>query len=332
MTKKRIFTILACCIAVLFLLGVLRVGRASDWFGLKTLKWEAENPDRVGSGYRYGYRWDPEESTVTGLDVEWINGSIELRSSNSKVIRITERSYSGDLKESKKLRLSSSGGVLHIRWSGEFLRLAILDNTRKDLIVDIPASIAQEMTSLKCANTSGRITATGFTADVLDFSSTAGSLELSELQGERLIASTASGDISALDVSASERLDISSTSGSIRVTGETDFAVLDDTSGPVDYSGSARQINAHTVSGSVQMDLSICPEESFLDSVSGSVALLIPRDSGFQVVYDSVSGSFASDFPLNGGSARSDRLRHGSGEAKLEFATTSGEMSLLINR
>ncbi len=327
MKKKAIFTIVACSIAALLLTGVLVVGLTNGGFGLDVLREEAENGfSQIEGGSRYEYTWDPAETEVTGLDVEWINGTVEVKVGSGNLIRITERSE-GVLKEDRKLKLSSSDGTLKIKWGKEFILFSIFENKRKDLVVEAPKAVAEQLAELKCANTSGTITVSGFTAEDMEFSSTSGNLELSALSGGELEASTTSGDVELENVTLSGELSASTASGSMsfdRVKAEE--ADLNTVSGAVAYVGELSRLNASSVSAAVRVELAGCPKEADLNSVSGDLTLTIPENKGFEAEYSSVSGSFSSDFPVNGGAAKSDRALYGSGEASFSFSTTSGNM------
>lgn len=328
MKKKAIFTITACSIAALLLTGVLIVGLANGGFGVSALLKEDEAP-LSGSGRQYEYTWDPEESEVSGLDVEWINGSVEVKVGNSDLLRITEWS-DHSLKEKEKLQLSSSGGTLKIKWNDQFIIFGIFHNERKDLLVELPRAVAEHMDELSCSNTSGNIELGGMAAQEIDISSTSGDLKLSELEGEEAALSTTSGAIRLEHSSLSETLDITTVSGSMELSGITADAVnLDTVSGAAVYSGSAREWKASSVSAPLTAELSNCPEKADLEAVSGSLTLAIPENPGFEVEYSSISGLFSSEFPVTGNQGKSGRALYAGGNSSFSFSTTSGDMKVL---
>ena len=326
MKKSAIFTIVACSITVVVLVGVLAVGLMSDGFGVISL-FHGETGGPMDQEYTYG--WDPSETDVDGLDISWINGTVDIKVGSDGIIHIIERS-NRELKDQEKLQLSSSGGTLKIKWNQEFISFGLFHNMSKDLTVEVPKELADQLEKLSCANTSGTIRVSGFTAEELSVSSISGDLELSALSAEQAEFTTTSGSIQADSVHALDELNVSTTSGSVNVSGaEAKRADLSTVSGSVNYEGSAEEFSAGSVSASVDAELSACPESADLESVSGSLELTIPENDGFEAEYSSISGGFSSDFPVTGDTGKSGRVLYGKGKAKFEFSTTSGDMRVL---
>lgn len=323
--KQAVFTIVACSVAALILSGVLAVGLSQDFFGLDALKREQET-GRTGDGrYVYETVWDPAEAEVTELDVEWINGRIDLKVGGS-VIKITESSGK-TLDSGEKLKLAYSGGALKIKWEDRLINFSLFQNTYKDLTVEVPKEVAGNLQALTCANTSGEIQAAGFTAEEITFSTASGSMALTGLFGEEADISTTSGQVDLKDVVLSEGLHVSSTSGGLSLSGvQADSADLNSVSGEITYIGETDSLKASVVSARVKCDLSACPKEADLTSVSGSLTLAIPESSGFEAKCDSVSGSFSCGFPA---ADKGDRVVYGSGGARFSFSTTSGDVEIV---
>lgn len=331
MKKKAVFTLITCSVAALFLICVLAVGLSENGFGIGTLFHESKEGWSKSEGQSREYTWDPAETEVTGLKIDWVNGKIDVKVGSGDVIRITEQSAYGELKEDHQLKLSSSDGILRIKWGRDFLFFNIFENRRKDLTVEVPQAVAEAMEELSCSNTSGQITVSGFTAEEMNASSTSGDIKLGSLKlSGGLNVSSTSGKIEVEDASISEELSASTTSGAILLSNvQAEKADLDTVSGDVSCGGSLQELSANTVSASVRAELTACPEEVDLDSVSGCLTLVIPENSGFEVDYSSVSGSFSSDFPATTGSGKSGRAKYSSGSASFQFSTTSGDMRVL---
>ena len=331
--KRAIFTAIACGAAAALLTGVLAVGLTSDNFGLSLLKREAERGPATLSGYRYGYRWDPEETPVSGLDVEWARGSVELRVSDASLIRITEKSDGRDLAEADKLKLSFSGGVLRIKWNRRLLGLTWLDNTRKDLVVDLPRSLMDgSLKTLKCANAAGDITlGEGFAAQRLELSSASGSVLVPGFEGESAKLSSVSGNVQARGLALSGKLETATVSGDQEIQDFTAAQLsLDTVSGGARCAGAAQAAETDSVSGDVRLELAANPETVEMDSVSGSLTLALPAGSGFRASYGSVSGRFTSSFDgEETGKSRSGEFTAGDGSATLRLNTTSGDMAIV---
>lgn len=331
MKRKAIFTIVACSIAALFFIAVLAVGLREDGFGIGALLAEAKaGPGKDNMGVRYEYTWDPAEHETAGLDVEWINGTVDITVGNGDLIRIAEKS-DRVLKDDEKLQLSQSGGTLKIKWNSALISFSIFQNNRKNLTVEVPRAVAESMELLKCSGTSGTVTAADFTAEKLEFSTVSGSISLSGLQGTAADISTVSGSVDVESLELSENLHVSSTSGALSLSGtRAGTAGLSTTSGSISYIGTAGEFSASTVSASVRADLDSCPEKAEMSSVSGGLTLAIPENRGFEVQYDSISGKFKSDFALTGSDGgKSGRGRYSGGDASFDFSTTSGDMQVL---
>lgn len=328
MTKKQaVFTIVACSIAALILLGVLAVGLNHDNFGISFLKQEGAGKRLTEGGSQYVYTWDPAEREVSGLKVEWVNGAVELVPGDGDVIRVSERS-SRDLESGEKLSLSMKNGVLKIQWKRGFFPFSFFtDNLYKDLTVQVPRSVAGELSSLSCSTASGDVQASGFTAESFDFSTASGLMTLSDLSGADGKFSTVSGRLELERGSFSGDLEVSTTSGETELTGvSAQKAELSTVSGKIGYTGSAEEFHASSVSAPIRGELESRPVLAEMSAVSGDLALVLPENPGFEAEYSSVSGGFSCDFPVEGSS---DRVRYGDGGARFSFSTTSGGISIL---
>lgn len=323
--KKAVFTVIACSIAALVLTGVLVVGLTSDGFGIGALAKDDGNGARNAEN-KYEYTWDPAETPVSGLEVDWINGPVDLKVGSGGLIRITESSDE-KIEKDDRLRLSSSDGTLKVKWNNSIIFFSLFHNEYKALTVEVPREIAESLEELKCENTAGTITASGFTAGEMEFSSASGGLELSGLQGEEGDFSTASGSISLDRAELSERLEVNTVSGSVSLSGmAAGEAVLSTVSGGISYRGSTEKLEANSVSAPVKAELEQCPESAAMNAVSGNLTLSVPENSGFEAEYSSVSGKFTSEFPVT---EESGQALYASGKSKFSFHTTSGDMCVL---
>lgn len=326
MKKSAVLTIVTCSIAIVILTGVLVVGLKSDGFGIgKLLDTGSLSPE--AGGEKYSYTWESEE--IEGLDISWINGPIELKVGTGNEILITEVSKHV-LEEKERLQISSSNGVLKIKWNSDFISFGFLQNMEKSLTITVPKETAEKLENLNCSNTSGDIKAIGFAAKNGDVSSTSGSLTVSDVKGEELSFSTVSGSMDLLNIYAEKTLDISTTSGAVKVdhfqTPETEVSSV---SGKIWMSGDTNELDASSVSASIEAEFLKCPEDASMESVSGKLTMELPENDGFQAKFSSISGKFSSEFPVTGDSGKSGIAIYGSGKAELSFSTTSGKMEIL---
>lgn len=117
MKKTAIFSLVACAIGVIFLIVILVIGVNSD--GLRT-EGEPIRGDNYEWEYSYAYSWDPEETSVSGLNINWGAGDVTVKTTRGKLIHIKEYSDK-ELDEETQLELSSSGGTLVINESSDLL-------------------------------------------------------------------------------------------------------------------------------------------------------------------------------------------------------------------
>ncbi len=326
--KKAAFTLAACFIAALFLIITLVIGMKNDGFGIFALKRVEGETVPAGEGEEYVSTWDPNEIGVSGLDVEWVNGLVDVKVGSGRVIRVTEHS-SQPLSEDERLSMSISGDTLKIKWRDQIINFSLFENTYRDVTVEVPREVAAALSELSCSTASGDIRVSGFTAEETDLSTASGSIELSGLTGEEVEVSTASGAIELSDVTVSGTLEAHTTSGIMRFDRvNAENTELSTVSGSVAYQGGAKEITASSVSALIRAELDRCPDLAELSAVSGSLVLAIPECDGFDVDYNSVSGSFFSDFPVTGAVGKSGRGLYGTGKASFRFSTTSGDMSV----
>ena len=141
MKKSLLFTVIACGISVVLLSCVLMVGLQSEGFGIIPLLSE-EKEGSGGNGDKvYSYFWETEN--FSGIDISWLNGPVTVKTGGTRV-EITETS-ARSLKEEERLRLSSSGGVVKVKWNGSLLPLDVFHRQEKTLTVTIPLETARQL-------------------------------------------------------------------------------------------------------------------------------------------------------------------------------------------
>lgn len=329
MKKTALFTIMACSIAALLLIGILGYGLVTDGFGI--FGTSNEYAQDMGNN-KYEYTWDAED--ITGLDIDWVSGKIDLEvAGESDTIRITE--YSNKvLEEKERLKLSASGGTLKIKWNDEVFSFSLFNNKSKNLVIQVPKQVAEQLKKLDCSTTSGDLNVGAFHAGEIKIESVSGKINMPTLSGEKVKVSSVSGSIDMGNLTCKE-LNTSTTSGEIKATGiQAEVADIDSTSGEIDLTGSIEDVSASTISGAITVRSTVCPDKADFNSVSGSVKLQIPGDKGFTASYSSVSGSFSTDFAVTGESGKSGTAIYNKGGASFDFSTTSGSMKIteLSNR
>lgn len=324
MKKSLLFTIIACGISVVLLSCVLMVGLQSEGFGITALLSEEGEESGTKDDKVYSYFWEPEN--FSGIDITWLNGPVVVKTGGTRV-EITESSHRS-LKEEEKLQLSSSGGVLKVKWNGSLLPLDIFHRQKKALTVTIPLETARQLEVLRCENVSGDIAVAGFAAEECRFATASGNLDISDISGGSAEFKTVSGRLAFEKIAMEELLQASTTSGILSAqnfsAASSSFSTV---SGQAELLGEADELTVSTISADVEAQLRGCPKTAVLESVSGKLVLAVPENEGFLAKHTTVSGDFSSDFPLEDRGDEGERYK--TGKAELSFRSTSGQIQLL---
>lgn len=100
---------------------------------------------------------------------------------------------------------------------------------------------------------------------------------------------------------------------------------IDTASGDVRFSGQLNQLDCDSASAGIYAELDNVPYEIDMDTASGSVELVLPKDAGFAVHMDTMSGKFDSDFPY---SAKNGVYLSGDGACRIDMSSMSGKVSI----
>lgn len=312
MGNKRSAVIrIVCCSVVVILLAVMLIlginGRWSGGFFRFSIAGGNYYPDadkyQAGDG-------EIDGDAVTDLDVNWMDGQVNIEVYSGDTVKISEKS-ARKLEKKEQLHYYNKDGRLMIQY-GESTRrfLNFGGHTyNKELMVQIPAKTAEKMGYIGVDTISSDTKISGISAQKFHVDTTSGNIELNKCRGAKISVDTTSGSLIGTDVTAETELDV------------------DTVSGKIDVEGSIQRFNADSTSGSIKLNSSVCPEEVSTDTISGSVTLLIPENKGFRFEKDTVSGSFESDFEL---SFRDDRGTYKDGEdgASFRFDSVSGAITI----
>ena len=147
----------------------------------------------------------------------------------------------------------------------------------------------------------------GWTAEEISVEAVSAPIQIENLQGKELDVGTVSGVVELKDIQADE-LSLSSISAKITC------------------SGAAREISLETTSGNCSLELVERPEKIDLDSVSGDLELFLPKNTGFALRLDTVSGKFRTDFEHN--TPQSGTYISGDGSCAIRADTVSGNVDI----
>lgn len=96
-------------------------------------------------------------------------------------------------------------------------------------------------------------------------------------------------------------------------------------SGDFYLSGTVEDLEYDSASGSVEAVLSNVPNEIRMDTASGSLSLKLPKDAGFAVSLDTMSGKFRSDFEVT---QDGSRYLRGDGACRIDMESMSGGVTV----
>ena len=256
-----------------------------------TGKWEQVNEaGNVVNDYTGSDYALPEGTDITALDIDWISGEVEILVTSGNAVSLMERMDRGT-SPAYAMVVSEQDGVLKVRYvEDEFLTLPNLP--AKKLVVHLPREMAENLTEV------------------------------------RLNSVSADFDVDPLTVR--EKFEFSSVSGDLEtdfITAEGVDAEMSTVSGKIELDGSFRQVNGESTSGELDLKLRTCPEKVSLVTVSGKVDVELPRDAGFTLNYDTVSGDLECDFAAK---RSGEKLICGDGGCEISVSTTSGDLKIEV--
>lgn len=281
------------------------------------------------------YSYEPE--AIRGFDISWVRGSVDIRKYTGTEINIYETS-SRQLMPIEEMELTNEDGIIKIKWDkrGGLFSLssitALIGQSiyKKQLVVEIPESIADRLERVSCTGVSNSIIVAGLLSNQISLSTVSGSASIYDTGANFLKLSSVSGKVHAGNVSADE-MTVKSTSGSISLDNIVATEIqMEEVSGKISLFGKAEHLKCTTVSGSCQANLLNCPSQCQINTVSGAITIFIPDTDGFQVYFNSMSGRFTSDFPvaINMKDKATGTATYGTQKNVFRFHTLSGSMQV----
>ena len=123
-----------------------------------------------------------------------------------------------------------------------------------------------------------------------------------------------------------DEINLDTAGGEIRLEGCTlGKADVDTASGNLYLTGALENLEYDSASGSLEAELDNVPSEISMDTASGSLTLKLPKDAGFTVEMDTLSGKFQSDFETI---RKGNRYLHGDGACEIEMESMSGSVAI----
>ncbi len=285
MKRNAIARIVIWSLVAVLLTSLLVVGISSSPSSFFSGDWSLGG---IGVTYKNSALYNVGGGTVTdefqSIKVNWTNGKINIEAYDGEDTVISETEVA---EKENKLRWRVEDGVLKIQQMAAGMRFGLKQTPKKTLTVKIPSNVAEGLKAVTSDSVSAEVTITGISAsDKIEIDIVSGGANLKNIK--------------------TEKLDIDTVSGSIKAAGEFTELESDSVSGDV------------TVSSATPLKKLDC------DSTSGNIRLTIPKNSGFTLKADTVSGDISCGLPTV--SESKNRRVCGDGSADFETDTVSGDL------
>lgn len=285
MKRNAIARIIIWSLVAVLLTSLLVVGISSSPSSFFSGDWSL---GIIGVTYKNSALYNVGGGTVTdefqSIKVNWTNGKINIEAYDGEDTVISETEVA---EKENKLRWRVEDGVLKIQQMAAGMRFGLKQTPKKTLTVKIPSNVAEGLKAVTSDSVSAEVTITGISAsDKIEIDTVSGGANLKNIK--------------------TEKLDIDTVSGSIKAAGEFTELESDSVSGDV------------TVSSATPLKKLDC------DSTSGNIRLTIPKNSGFTLKADTVSGDISCGLPTV--SESKNRRVCGDGSADFETDTVSGDL------
>lgn len=285
MKRNAIARIVIWSLVAVLLTSLLVVGISSSPSSFFSGDWSLGG---IGVTYKNSALYNVGGGTVTdefqSIKVNWTNGKINIEAYDGEDTVISETEVA---EKENKLRWRVEDGVLKIQQMAAGMRFGLKKTPKKTLTVKIPSNVAEGLKAVTSDSVSAEVTITGISAsDKIEIDTVSGGANLKNIR--------------------TEKLDIDTVSGSIKAAGEFTELESDSVSGDV------------TVSSATPLKKLDC------DSTSGNIRLTIPKNSGFTLKADTVSGDISCGLPTV--SESKNRRVCGDGSADFETDTVSGDL------
>ena len=285
MKRNAIARIIIWSLVAVLLTSLLVVGISSSPSSFFTGDWSLGG---IGVTYKNSALYNVGGGTVTdefhSIKVNWTNGKINIESYDGEDTVISETEVA---EKENKLRWRVEDGVLKIQQMAAGMRFGLKKTPKKTLTVKIPSSAAEK---LKSVNTD-----------------------------------SVSAEVNIIGVGASGKIEIDTVSGGANLKNiKTEKLYIDTVSGSIKAAGEFTELESDSVSGDVTVSSATPLKKLDCDSTSGNIRLTIPKNSGFTLKADTVSGDISCGLPAV--SESKNRRVCGDGSADFETDTVSGDL------
>lgn len=244
---------------------------------------------------------------VERVEIQWLSGSVRVAAHKENMVRFSEEA---------NLCLTNDNSV-HFWLDGTTLRIQFcgsgeldLNGLEKDLTVLLPEELLLKELKIN-----------GLSAE----------MEVDSIKAEELNLNTMSGNVEVTGCTITESADFDTTSGS--VTAEVLGALRELCASTVSGKASVTAQRVSTVdmdstSGALLLSVEEAPDSIDISTGSGTVTLILPKDTGMTLRFGTVSGKLSSQLP---GKTDGKDSVFGDGTCACSVETTSGDLRIQVN-
>ena len=237
-------------------------------------------------------------SGIREIELNWVEGRVNIVEGTGDSIRFSETG-AGALEEKYQLHSYVKGDKLIIQFCKANTRTFQVLN--KTLTLELPQGM--ELTELTVQSVSAKVEIGKASAEKLSITTVSGAMEATGIKAGTIKAEAVSGNI-MLSQSSGREFSANSISGSILLE-----------------NSQFEEVNADGVSGEIALSPGNVLKRLKAESVSGNLRVTLPENMPFTASYDSVSGNFQCDFPVE---MQKERAIYLGGGADIDLETISG--------
>ena len=209
-------------------------------------------------------------------------------------------------------KVECGNGTLFIKTPRPKIMFFVPSFSKKEIEILVPAECLSKNTVIKSSCASGSTKIDNFDVKNIQIESASGSISINSSCADKISLESASGSTKFDDCSFG-------------------YVQIESASGSLNLSGKYEQFNIESASGSIKIENDIAlTKDSSIEAVSGSITLLMPEDSNYNLVYQSVSGRFSDELTGTSG-GRNGSVVKGDGSVKIKIESVSGSIKILKN-
>ncbi|MDO4799719.1 MAG: DUF4097 family beta strand repeat-containing protein, partial [Bacillota bacterium] len=261
---------------------------------------------------------DEEDQETRRIRINLLSSSIYIKFEDVRdfEIHVSNPSTDEPMKLPERFEVVRNGESIRISEKGrEFMGIPFGLGDHESVHIDLVCPNQEPYRLLRVNTMSGSIEARSVKAQQIQLSTLSGSISLEDSHPETLFLNSVSGEIE-LDNAGAPQTKISSVSGSVKCFAR-DVKISN--------------LNAKSVSGSLQIEVGSLLNNSKLSAVSGSIRFVSPRMSDQNFRVSTVSGHIQTPLGESVKDKRNKQYLDGVTDTSLAISTVSGRIRLEDN-